>query len=295
MSSLSVVLSVVAAALGIVALLFAVQHLRALRTAHAETHTLRLETLQALGLHEMLVQDTRLLAAIREIGNAYALIKEANDPFFSALARRELTAAQQRLQGISAGRLTVTEEEITGLITFAALVLGFAEPGDEFCTTALAPPAFWRAQSSYLEQNRELSRSGVKIKRAFIFDNADEFRHPDAQWEMARQSRMGIEVSYVIAPKFEPRDIILLRKPNGRNGALEAIYAGEIMLRRDKTIANIDIWSAENNLEKVTDLKRTLDMMLDSCQRFDPGGAAVADAELDGPVRAEDSGVHALP
>jgi hypothetical protein len=271
MSDLSLALSVTAAALGIVALVIAMKHLRELKTTHDETHTLRRETLQALGLHEILVQDPLLLDAIREIGSAYAVINEANDPFFRTLARRELSLARQRLQSISGGRLTVSEEEITGLITFAALVLGFAEPGDEFCTTALAPPSFWRTETSYLEQNRELCQNGVRIRRAFIFDDEAGFTDPDAQWEMTRQMQAGIEVSYSIRPRFEPRDIILLKKP-GPDGILAAVYAGEIMLRRNKTIVNIDIWSAENNPEKVMDLSRTLEMMLSSSQHFVPNG-----------------------
>jgi hypothetical protein len=264
---LSLALSMTAAAVGIVALVIAMKHLRELKTTHDETHTLRRETLQALGLHEILVQDPLLLDAIREIGSAYAVINEASDPFFQTLARRELTLARQRLQSISGGRLTVSEEEITGLITFAALVLSFAEPGDEFCTTALAPPSFWRTETSYLEQNRELCQNGVTIRRTFIFDDEADFTNPDAQWEMTRQLRAGIDVSYSVRPRFEPRDIILLKKP-GPDGNLAAVYAGEIMLRRNKTISNIDIWSADNNPEKVMDLRRTLEMMLSSSQSF---------------------------
>jgi hypothetical protein len=272
MSDLSLALSVVAAALGIVALVIAMKHLSELKTTHDETHTLRRETLQALGLHEILVQDALLLDAIREIGSAYAIINEANDPFFRMLARRELSLARQRLQSISGGRLTVSEEEITGLITFAALVLGFAEPGDEFSTTALAPPSFWRTETSYLEQNRELCQNGVRIRRAFIFDDEAGFTNPDAQWEMARQMQAGIDVSYSIKPRFEPRDIILLKKP-GPDGVMVPVYAGEIMLRGNKTIANIDIWSADNNPEKVMDLSRALEMMLSSSHHFVPNGA----------------------
>jgi hypothetical protein len=278
MSELSLALSVAAAALGIVALVIAMQHLRELKTTHDETHTLRRETLQALGLHEILVQDPLLLAAVREIGGAYAIINDANDPFFQTLARRELTLARQRLQSISGGRLTVSEEEITGPITFAALVLGFAEPGDEFCTSALAPPSFWRTETSYLEQNRELCQNGVTIRRTFIFDDEDGFTDADAQWEMARQKQAGIDVSYAIRPRFEPRDIILLKKP-GPDGILTAVYAGEIMLRRNKTIANIDIWSADNNLEKVMDLSRTVEMMLSFSRPFALNQAA---SSLDG-------------
>jgi hypothetical protein len=181
-------------------------------------------------LHEILVQDPLLLEATREIGSAYAIINESSDPFFKALARRELTVASQRLRSISGGRLTVSEEEIAGLITFAALVLGFAEPGDEFCTSALAPPSFWRTETSYLEQNRELCQNGVTIKLTFIFDDEASFADPDAQWEMDRQMQAGIEVSYSIRPRFEPRDIILLKKP-GPYRRLASVYAGEIMLR----------------------------------------------------------------
>jgi hypothetical protein len=296
MSYLSLSLSVAAAALGVVALVIAMQHLRELKTTHDETHTLRRETLQALGLHEILVQDPRLLDAVREIGSAYAIINEANDPFFQTLARRELTLARQRLQSISGGRLTVSEEEITGLITFAALVLDFAERGDEFCTSALAPPSFWRTETGYLEQNRELCHNGITIRRTFIFDDEADFADPDAQWEMTRQMQAGIDVSYSIRPRFEPRDIILLKKP-GPDGILAAVYAGEITLRRNKTIANIDIWSADNNPEKVLNLSRTLEMMLNSSQLFAP---KVATSSLDDnsrpshtagtPVRREASG-----
>lgn len=95
MSDLSLALSVTAAALGIVALVIAMRHLSELKTTHDETHTLRRETLQALGLHEILVQDPLLLEATREIGSAYAIINESSDPFFKALARRELTVARQ--------------------------------------------------------------------------------------------------------------------------------------------------------------------------------------------------------
>jgi hypothetical protein len=173
----------------------------------------------------------------------------------------------------------VSEEEIAGLITFAALVLGFAEPGDEFCTSALAPPSFWRTETSYLEQNRELCQNGVTIKRTFIFDDEASFADPDAQWEMDRQMQAGIEVSYSIRPRFEPRDIILLKKPRP-DRRLAPVYAGEIMLRRNKTIANIDIWSADNNPEKVMDLSRALEMMLSSGRRFVPNAAA---SSLDSP------------
>jgi hypothetical protein len=279
MSDLSLALSVTAAALGVVALVIAMRHLSELKTTHDETHTLRRETLQALGLHEILVQDPLLLEATREIGSAYAIINESSDPFFKALARRELTVARQRLRSISGGRLTVSEEEIAGLITFAALVLGFAEPGDEFCTSALAPPSFWRTETSYLEQNRELCQNGVTIKRTFIFDDEASFADPDAQWEMDRQMQAGIEVSYSIRPRFEPRDIILLKKPRP-DRKLAPVYAGEIMLRRNKTIANIDIWSADNNPEKVMDLSRALEMMLSSGRRFVPNAAA---SSLDSP------------
>jgi hypothetical protein len=174
--------------------------------------------------------------------------------------------------------------EITGPITFAALVLGFAEPGDEFCTSALAPPSFWRTETSYLEQNRELCQNGVTIRRTFIFDDEADFADPDAQWEMTRQKQAGIDVSYSIRPRFEPRDIILLKKP-GPDGVLAAVYVGEIMLRRNKTIANIDIWSADNNLEKVMDLSRTVEMMLSFSRPFVPNDAT-SSLDSSGPPQA---------
>lgn len=267
MAYLSLALGVIASALSVIALVVGLRHLRELRTTHAETHILRKETLQALGLHEILVQDQFLLDAVQELATAYAVIDAADDQFFQTLAKRELRVSRQRLQSISGGRLTVSEEEIAGPITFASLVLSFAEPGDEFCTTALQPPSFWRKESSYLEQNRELSKNGVTIRRTFIFDGESEFRSPDAQWEMARQADSGIEVSYSIAPKFEPRDIIVLKKPE-LHGTLKAVYAGEIMLRRNKSVASIDVWSADTNPDKVMDLTRTLEVMLASGTPF---------------------------
>ena len=270
MGYLSLALGVIASALSIIALVIGLRHLRELRTTHAETHTLRKETLQALGLHEILVQDQFLLDAVRELSTAYALINASDDQFFQTLAKRELRVSTQRLQSISGGRLTVSEEEIAGPITFASLVLSFADPGDEFSTTALQSPPFWRKESSYLEQNRELSRNGVAIRRTFIFDSESEFRDPDAQWEMRRQVNAGIDVSYSIAPKFEPRDIIVLKKPD-LHGTLRAVYAGEIMLRRNKSVASIDVWSADSNPDKVIDLTRTLEVMLASGTPFVPG------------------------
>ena len=272
MGYLSLALGVIASALSIIALVIGLRHLRELRTTHTETHTLRKETLQALGLHEMLVQDQFLLEAVREISTAYALINAAEDPFFQMLAKREMSGSRQRLQSISGGRLTVSEEEIASPITFASLVLSFAVPGDEFCTTALQPPSFWRKEASYLEQNRELSKNGVLIRRTFIFDSETEFRNPDIQWEMRRQMDAGIDVTYSIAPRFEPRDIIVLKKPDP-HGFLRVIYAGEIMLRKDKSIANIDVWSADSNPHKVVDLMRTLEVMLTSGTPFVPGDA----------------------
>jgi hypothetical protein len=144
MSYLSLALGIIASALSIIALVIGLRHLRELRTTHAETHTLRKETLEALGLHEILVRDQFLLEAVREISKAYAVINAAEDELFQTLARRELRVSRQRLQSISGGRLTVSEEEIATPITYASLVLSFAEPGDEFCTTALQPPSFWR-------------------------------------------------------------------------------------------------------------------------------------------------------
>lgn len=272
MGYLSLALGVIASALSIIALVVGLRHLHELRTTHAETHTLRKETLQALGLHEILVRDQLLLDAVREISTAYAVINDDKDRFFQMLAARELRGSRQRLQSISAGRLTVSEEEIAGPITFAALVLSFAEPGDEFCTSALQPPSFWRKETSYLEQNRELSKNGVTIRRIFIFDSESEFQDPEAQWEMRRQMDAGINVSYSIAPKFEPRDIIVLKKPDP-HGTLAPVYAGEIMLRRNKSVANIDVWSADSNLDKVIDLTRTLEVMLASGTPFVPGYA----------------------
>jgi hypothetical protein len=280
MSILSLSLSVIASILGAAALIIAMRHLRELKVAHSETRELRQETMKALDLNEMLVLDPVLHDTVREIGGAYALINEARDPFFQVLARRELAAARQRLQSISGGRLTVSEEEIPGLITFATILLSFAEPGDEFGTTALAAPSFWRSETGYLEQNRELCKKNIIIRRAFIYDDAAEFHDPDAQWEMTRQVAAGIDVTYAIRPRFEPRDLIVLKKLRP-DGALTAAYAGEIMLRRNKTIASIDIWSVDNNPEKVADLSRTLGMMLAYCQRFVPAGATphVADDE----------------
>jgi len=272
MGYLSLTLGVIASALSIIALVVGLRHLRELRTTHAETHTLRQETLQALGLHEILVRDQFLLEAVREMSTAYAVINDANDHFFRKLAMSELRGSRQRLQSISGGRLTVSEEEIAGPITFASLVLSFADPGDEFCTSALQPPSFWRKETSYLEQNRELSKNGVTIRRTFIFDSEAEFQDPEAQWEMQRQMDAGIDVLYSIAPKFEPRDIIVLKKLSS-HGGLSAVYAGEIMLRRNKAVANIDVWSADSNPDKVRDLTRTLEVMLASSTPFVPGGS----------------------
>jgi hypothetical protein len=269
MADLSLALGIVASALSIVALAIGIRHLRELRTTHTETHTLRQETLNELGLHKILVQDAQLLEAVRDIGIAYAVISDASDPFFQTLARRELMEVTQRMQSMSGGRLTVSEEEIPGPLTFAAIVLSFAEPGDEFCTSALAPPSFWRAETSYLEQNRELRRQGVTIRRTFIFDSQADFSAADAQWEMARQQNVGIEVLYSVAPPFEPRDIIVLKKP-GPDGSLKAVYAGEILLRRNKTIASINIWSTESNPEKVMELTRTLEVMIKDSDPFVP-------------------------
>lgn len=279
MEDLSLALGVIASALSVIALVVGLRHLRELRTTHAETHTLRRETLQALGLHEVLVQDQFLLEAVREISTAYSVIDAAEDEFFQSLAKRELRVSRQRLQSISGGRLTVSEEEIAGPITFASLVLSFAEPGDVFCTTALQPPSFWRKETSYLEQNRELSKKGVAIRRTFIFESEDEFRNPDAQWEMRRQLDAGIDVSYSIAPKFEPRDIIVLKKP-GLHGTLDAVYAGEIMLRRNKSVASIDVWSADSNPDKVMDLARALEVMLSSGTPFVPAEAVAMPTHL---------------
>ncbi len=273
MAYLSLALGVAASALSIIALVLGLRHLYELRTTKAETHTLRQETLEALGLHKILVQERRLLEAVQDMSSAYAVINNTRDPLFQTLAQRELRAARQRLQSISSGRLTVSEEEITGPLTYAALVLSFAEHGDEFATSALAPPSFWRTETSYLQQNRELRKLGVVIRRTFIFDSESEFRNPDVQWEMKRQMSAGIEVLYLIAPRFEPRDIIVLKKPDA-GGSLMPVYAGEIMLRRNKSIANIDIWSADSNPEKVTDLARTLQTMLDSSAIFEPESTA---------------------
>jgi hypothetical protein len=269
MADLSFALGVVASALSIVALAVGIRHLRELRTTHVETHTLREETLQALGLHKIIVQDAQLLEAVKDISSAYALISDASDPFFRTLARRELMEVAQRMQSMSGGRLTISEEEIPGPITFASIVLSFAESGDEFSTSALAPPSFWRAETSYLEQNRELRRKGVSIRRTFIFDNRDDFSSDEAQWEMARQRNVGIDVLYSIAPPFEPRDIIVLKKP-GPDRSLGAVYAGEILLRRNKTIASINIWSTESNPEKVMELTRTLEVMMNDSEPFGP-------------------------
>jgi hypothetical protein len=269
MADLSLALGIVASALSLVALAIGIRHLRELRTTHTETHTLRQETLHALGLHKILVQDPQLLEAVRDIGTAYAVISDAGDPFFRTLARRELMEVTQRMQSMSGGRLTVSEEEIPGPLTFAAIVLSFAKSGDEFCTSALAPPSFWRAETSYLEQNRELRRQGVTIRRTFIFDSQADFSAADAQWEMTRQQNVGIEVLYSVAPPFEPRDIIVLKKP-GPDGVLRAVYAGEILLRRNKTIASINIWSTESNPEKVMELTRTLEVMIKDSDSFVP-------------------------
>jgi len=288
MSVLTLSLSIVAALLGVAALVISMRHLRELKIAHSETHTLRHETLRALDLNHVLVRDAVLHETVKEIGSAFALIKEARDPFFQVLAQRELGAARQRLQSISGGRLTVSEEEIPGLITFATILLGFATSGDEFGTTALAAPSFWRTETGYLEQNRELCKKGIVIRRAFIYDDEKEFSDPDAQWEMTRQLEAGIDVTYAIRPRFEPRDIIVLKKPRP-DGGLWPAYAGEIMLRRNKTIASIDIWSADNNPEKVMDLSRTLDMMLAYCQRFIPAGATPLVANV-GPAPAAVTG-----
>jgi hypothetical protein len=66
----------------------------------------------------------------------------------------------------------------------------------------------------------------------------------------------------------------VLKKP-GPHGTLRAVYAGEIILRKNKSVANIDVWSADSNPDKVMDLARALEVMLASGTPFTPGGPVV--------------------
>lgn len=265
----SLALGAFGAATGSTAIVFAVVHLRELRTTHRETATVRTETLAALDLHKILVTDPLLSEGVRDIGGAYARVHAEADPFFCRLVSRELAAAQRRIHGASGGRLAVSEEEITGPVTYAGLLLGLADEGDEFWASSLVSPTFWKTATSYLEQNREQRARGVLITRVFIFGSIDAFRDKEAQRQMTRQLNATIDVRYAIDPDFEARDLVVLKKRSAE-AVLEDRYAGECLLRADKSIANIDIWSSTSYPDKVTELRRILVTMLEYSHQFTP-------------------------
>jgi uncharacterized protein YoxC len=232
------------------------------------TETLRQQTLDALGLHEIIVTDDDLSMAVKEISIAFANVRGNDDVVLTRMARHELGRTTSLLRSAAEGHLDYDEDSFADAEWLASSLLSFTGEGDEFWATSLVDADFWRHAGAYLQQQREKVKAGVIIKRVFVFDNEID---DESRSQMDLQADAGIEVEHVTSPKTAARDLVVVLRPSAA-GEATPIYAGDFRVRDDKRIDRMDLWVASDELqaEKVHSTWWALQQLVDEARPLRP-------------------------
>ena len=257
---LNVAIAVVSLLVGAAAIFLAVSHARQIKRVQkglddaqehireAETQTrdnleatkaLGRETLDALELHEVLLRDDDLSRAVREMASDFAHVARLDDALLTERAKEGVRLASNHVNMAAEGHITIGPEALAADEEIPSALLGLTEPKDEFWASSVVSPDFWIRASAYLQQQRECIEAGVKIHRVFIFEDEESFKDDHAQHQLHQQHKAGIEVHYVVAPKYEPLDLVVLERASQDM----VLYAAEFSVS-DGRVNRIELWSS---------------------------------------------------
>jgi hypothetical protein len=266
--------------LGAIAIYLAVSHSREIgrvrgaiaeaqeqtRTNLAETIKVGAQTLDAFGLHEILVTNDHLSASIRNLASDFADVTALEDPFLNNRAHGDIERVRNYIHMAAEGHVTIGPEALAADEQIPSALLAVTEPGDEFWASSVVNPEFWARASAYLQQQRNQIKIGVKIHRVFVFEEQEAFEEARAQQLLKLQADAGIDVYYVIDSKHEAQDLVSIARP----GTPEKIlYAAEFRISPNRRVNEIHVWSAGAGYEEqVTRLWNSLRKFFDDAEPF---------------------------
>jgi hypothetical protein len=264
--SLAEILAVVSTSVALISLvaaaIFFVWHLREIKRTQESTErnredTRRIgrQTLAALQLNEVIVEDDHLAEVVRELASQYVRLSKYEDPLATLLANGELDRIYRFMNMGAEGYITVGSDAFAHADRLASALLRTTSRDDEFWATSLVDPEFWHHATAYLSQQAAKREEGVAIHRVFVFDTRAAFLDPRAQEQMCLQHEKKIDVRYVVEPPYDMRDLVVVRKPVTGEASTEdpsavsgvshvATYAMECRVGVDKRVDHIDLWAA---------------------------------------------------
>jgi len=256
----NVSLATVSLLVGAIAIFLAISHARQigrvqeglddaqqhLREAEAQTRSnleatkeLGHETLAALNLHAVLLQDQDLSSAVREMASDFARVAKLGDPLMADRAREGVRLSSNYVNMAAEGQITIGPEALAADEEIPSALLSLAKQDDEFWASSVVSPEFWVRASAYLQQQRECIDAGVRIHRVFIFKDEASLEDDHAQHQLRQQHEAGIKVHYVVGPKHEPLDLVVLERPAEKR----VLYAAEFSVS-DGRVNRIELWSS---------------------------------------------------
>lgn len=272
--------------LGAIAIYLAVSHSREIgrvrgaiadaqeqtKTNLAETIKVGSQTLDAFGLHEILVTNEHLSGSIRNLASDFAEVAKLDDPFLNARAHGDIERVRNYVHMAAEGHITIGPEALAADEQIPSALLAVAQPGDEFWASSVVNPEFWARASAYLQQQRDQIKTGVKIHRVFVFEEQEAFEESRAQQQLKLQSEAGIAVYYVIDPKHEAQDLVSVARPGTPE---EILYAAEFRIGPNRRVNGIDVWCAGAGYEEqITRLWNSLRQFFDDADPFIPSAVA---------------------
>jgi uncharacterized membrane-anchored protein YhcB (DUF1043 family) len=292
-------IGIVGLLIGLLAIAFALRHIRDLRgvreemqAAQAETQTLRQEALEAFRIHDVLVSDRKLNESVQHMAEDFARMLERRDPLLEHLARRDIGRAAELVHMAAEGQLTIPENAFLDVESLASTLLHQTCPGDEFWASSLVHPAFWGRAAEYLRQQQDKVTEGVAIHRVFVFESENDYLEAEAQ--MQRQHDAGIKVSYTIGVDGA-RDLVVARKDRipgtdaPADGQLAEAYAAEFRVGWGRRIEHIDLWTASGvHSERVRQTWWNLQSIFDRAEKFEPRGIAADASDKPSPAESTD-------
>ncbi len=293
--SINYVIGLASLTVALIAIYLAVHHSRAISEVQGEiqkaqaqtrdnlneTRKIGAQTLEALRLHSMLVENEDLSDSIDNLADDFAQVLELGDPLLNERAHQDVTQARNYIHMAAEGHLTIGPEALAADEEIPSTLLEVANPGDEFWASSVVSPEFWARASAYLQLQKDRigdGINGIKIKRVFIFKDQKAFEDEHAQQQLLLQIEKGIHVHAVVDPKYTPRDLVALARPTNRpeagsdrgDDAPDVLYAAEFHVA-DGRVEGIELWSSSaGHKPRVTRIWNTLNGFYDNSSVVKP-------------------------
>lgn len=271
--------------LAVVAIVLATLHSRGISKVHSaiqvaedqttknltETRKVGSQTLQALSLHELLAKDDDLSNSVNSLASDYAKVRSVDDQFLKERAEQDVNQARTYINMVSEGYLTIGPEALAADEEIPSALLTIANPGDCFWASSVVSTAFWARASAYLQLQKERIAEEVTVNRVFIFETKEEFKNPHAQQQLRLQAEKGINVHYVVEPKYTPQDLVAIAHPHADSDKTpdDVRYAAEFAVA-DGRVTGIQVWSATaGHKDRVTRVWNILTRFYDDSESYE--------------------------